>query len=169
MKQHPIFPLNLKNSTAKIILIPCPGYKTVEMTLALQQLKNNGAIALVTLMTSSELSLLQLENIGESVKSLGMEWFHLAIEDDCSPESEFLDQWTLVGPQIHQLLNKGNTIAIHCKGGSGRTGLIAGQILLERGENLESVISSIQALRPNAFILNEHQAYIKSREAMTFE
>ena len=62
-----------------------------------------------------------------------MKWFHLPIRDDEGPTEIFLSAWKKVGNEVHQLLNNGYSIAIHCKGGSGRTGLLAGQIMLERG------------------------------------
>jgi len=51
-------------------------------------------------------------------------------------------------------------LAIHCKGGSGRTGLVAAMILLERGNKLERVLSMVQALRPKALKLQAHVDYL---------
>lgn len=40
---------------------------------------------------------------------------------------------------------------MHCMGGSGRTGLLAANLLLELDWPLEKIISEVQALRPGAF------------------
>ncbi len=66
------------------------------------------------------------------------------------------------------MLDVGKTIAIHCKGGSGRTGLVAAQILLERGVPLEQVIDQVRAIRPNALQLPVHQSYI-NKTAQEFD
>ena len=54
-----------------------------------------------------------------------------------------------------------NQVAIHCKGGSGRTGLVAAQIMLEQGMGLEESIRLIKAQRPGAFGAPAQQKYIQ--------
>jgi protein-tyrosine phosphatase len=49
---------------------------------------------------------------------------------------------------------------VHCKGGSGRTGLMAAQILVERGYAKEDALAVVKALRPNALSLAVHQDYL---------
>lgn len=164
--QHPTFLLSVENSTAQIILTPCPGRKQVKVDDALQQLKSAGAEAILTLMTDMELLALSIPRVGESVAALGMQWFHLPIEDDSHPDDSFNAEWEKVGPTLHRLLDDGKSIAIHCKGGSGRTGLVAGKLLLERGELLQSVITRIQTLRPNAFTLPLQLNYMNQLHAL---
>ena len=48
------------------------------------------------------------------------------------------------------MLDKQGTIAVHCKGGSGRTGLVIGLILLAYGLPAEHVIAEVQKIRPKA-------------------
>ncbi|MCG6200071.1 cyclin-dependent kinase inhibitor 3 family protein [Psychromonas antarctica] len=148
---HPIFPIPIADSAAKIILTPCPGTKGAALIASLEQLKAAGAEAVLTLMTHSELEKNSLSGIGEAVIAQGMSWFHLPIVDDHIPEAEFLRAWKNAGPAVQCLLTQGKSIAIHCKGGSGRTGLLAAQILLQRGECMEPTMACIQAVRANAF------------------
>jgi hypothetical protein len=160
--KHPLFPLSIDNSKAKIILTPCPGTKEADLSTSLVELKEAGAEAVLTFMTQAELDKNNLSNLGISVKGKGMSWFHLPIEDDEAPDAPFLKEWVTAGPAIHRLIEKGKTIAVHCKGGSGRTGLVTAQILLERGEKLETVMSRIKLLRPNAFMHACHRDYLQS-------
>ena len=164
MSLHPIFPLSIENRAAKLILTPCPGTKNISLESALLQLKAYKANAVITLMTTDELKCLSLSQIGNIVKSLGIAWFHLPIKDDHTPDVNFNELWQTAGPAIHRLLENQKSIAIHCKGGSGRTGMVAAQILLERGELLHKVVKKIQVLRPNAFNLAEQREYIESIE-----
>lgn len=164
MSLHPIFPLSVEHSNAKLLLTPCPGTKELPLKSALQALKEYGANAVITLMTEKELQALVLNDVGIAVKSLGMSWFHLPICDDQTPDKDFSTLWETAGPAIHRLLENEKSIAIHCKGGSGRTGMIAAQILLERGEVLHKVVKKIQVLRPNALNLAEQREYIESIE-----
>jgi len=61
---------------------------------------------------------------------------------------------------VHRLLDAGKRIAVHCKGGSGRTGLMAAQILVERGYTKEDALAAVKALRPKALSLAAHQDYL---------
>ncbi|WP_022941507.1 cyclin-dependent kinase inhibitor 3 family protein [Psychromonas hadalis] len=160
MSMHPLFTLSVQNSQAKIILTPCPGTKDAGLNYSLNEIKAAGAEAILTFMTQAELDKNELSDIGESIKQKGMSWFHLPIVDDEAPQTPFLEAWKTAGPAIHRLLDQGKSIAVHCKGGSGRTGLISAQILLERGEAIEPLMKSIQTLRPNAFIHACHRDYL---------
>ncbi|EEY43727.1 predicted protein-tyrosine phosphatase [Vibrio mimicus VM223] len=46
-------------------------------------------------------------------------------------------------------------------GGSGRTGLLAAHLLLEKGWSLESIITQVQALRPGAFTKEVQVEYVQ--------
>ncbi|WP_028863483.1 cyclin-dependent kinase inhibitor 3 family protein [Psychromonas aquimarina] len=160
MSVHPLFPICIKNSDAEIILTPCPGTKGTDLTTSLAQIKESGAQAVLTFMTQEELDKNELSDIGKSVMEAGMSWFHLPIIDDHAPEAPFLEAWINAGPAVHALLEQGKSIAVHCKGGSGRTGLICAQILLERGEAIVPLMKRIQVVRPNAFTHACHRDYL---------
>ncbi|MFT6985165.1 MAG: protein-tyrosine phosphatase [Psychromonas sp.] len=163
---HPIFPISIENSSAQIILTPCPATKEVDLKTSLTQLKQAGAEALLTLMTQDELDKNQLSTIGESVQAVGMTWYHLPIIDDHMPEHAFMEAWENAGPAVQALLEQGKSIALHCKGGSGRTGLVAAQILLQRGEAIGPVMARIQAVRPNAFTQTCQRDYLINLKAL---
>jgi len=162
MISHPIFPLAIENSSAKLILTPCPGTKEATIEASLKDLKRSGVSAVITLMETEELKKLSLEHIGKLAKSIGLSWFHLPIEDDSQPDLAFHESWESARIAIHRLLENEKSIAIHCKGGSGRTGIVAAKILLERGEKLEKVLPKIKKIRPNAFSLPLQVEYIES-------
>ena len=162
MTTHPFFPLVINNSPAKILLTPCPGTKGVDLATSLRDMKAVGTEAVLTFMTQEELQKNGLSHIGESIKANGMSWFHLPIADDEAPEAPFLEAWETAGPAVHRLIEQGKTIAVHCKGGSGRTGLVAAQILLERGEEIKPLMARIKKLRPNAFMHACHRDYLEN-------
>lgn len=160
---HPYDVLALDSqAAASLIFTPCPGTKGTSMAEALATLQQAGAAALISLNPKSELESLKVADLGAEVNANGLQWFHCPIEDDHAPLADFATAWQQAGPLVHQLLNEGKTVAIHCKGGSGRTGLMAAQILLERGSNKEKVKSMVQALRPYALTLEPHVHYFNS-------
>jgi len=163
---HPfdVLPLDQENA-AGLIFTPCPGTKGTPVPQALETLKQAGASALITLMPTAELASHQAQALGQYCEAAGLAWFHCPIEDDHAPQADFANAWQHAGPVVHQLLSAGKTVAIHCKGGSGRTGLIAAQILFERGQDKDVVKSTVQALRPYALTLTPHVEYFKQLTA----
>lgn len=160
MNTHPSDLLALNEGGAGLILTPCPGSKSVEPETALEQLKAAGADALITLMPDTEMAANAVTDLAELCIRRGLQWFHLPIADDHAPEADFVRAWQLQRAGVHRLLDGGKKIAIHCKGGSGRTGLMAAQILIERGWSTDAAIAAVKALRPNALTLPAHQTYI---------
>lgn len=56
-------------------------------------------------------------------------------------------------------------LAIHCRGGSGRTGLMAAILLLESGYAPTQVKSLVQGVRPKALTLAAHLNYLNTHYA----
>ncbi len=157
---HPFSPLVINDDVGQLLFTPCPGTKDVGLQQSLEQLAAAGASAILTLMPQDEMQRNAVIDLPELCAQLGLEWFHLPIEDDHAPEQLFQEAWQQSRERIHALVNDGKSIAIHCKGGSGRTGLVAAQILLERGLPLDEVIERVRAIRPNALQIPAHQEYI---------
>jgi protein-tyrosine phosphatase len=160
MNTHPSDLLPLQQGSAAFILTPCPGTRGVDAADAVGQLQAAGATALLTLMPSSEMVSNGVSALGELCAQRGLQWFHLPIEDDHAPAAEFAAAWQAQRDAVHRLLDAGKRVAIHCKGGSGRTGLMAAQILRERGWSKDDAVAAVKAVRPNALSLAVHQDYL---------
>ena len=92
-----------------------------------------------------------------------MTWYQLPTEDDCAPKEAFFETFTDAKPQLLALMTSGQTIAIHCRGGSGRTGLMAAILLLESGRDWDDVVEQIQAIRPKALTHPVHINFIETQ------
>ncbi|WP_062267737.1 cyclin-dependent kinase inhibitor 3 family protein [Endozoicomonas arenosclerae] len=158
---HPFWFIALPETSAKLVLTPCPGTKESSLPEALSVLKDQGVSAILTLMTTEEMEKNQVADLEAETNKSGMKWFHLPIADDQGPTEVYAAAWSAAGPEVHQLLNQGQSVAIHCKGGSGRTGLVAAQIMLERGMELDHSIKLIKEQRPGAFSSPQQQEYIQ--------
>ncbi|WP_428773609.1 phosphatase [Vibrio sp.] len=159
--QHPTWQLELDSSA--LVLTPCPGTKGVPLQESLAQLKQLGVAAVVTAISRHEMEQKGVESLGQQVQQQGMQWFHLAIEDDCAPDDDFTRQWADASPRLHALMAEGHKLALHCMGGSGRTGLLAAHLLLEQGWPLEQIITQVQSLRPGAFTKAVQLDYIREQ------
>ncbi len=162
---HPFWALSLDailgSQGAQLLLTPCPGKKEANLHDSLVQLKEAGATAVLTALQESDLPDGGLELLTQECKTLGLKWFHLPIEDDCAPAEAFDANWDAANTAAQAMLDNGESLVIHCMGGSGRTGLIAARLMLARGFELEPTIAQIQALRPGAFTRQPHIDYIQ--------
>ncbi|SEH58333.1 Dual specificity phosphatase, catalytic domain [Rheinheimera pacifica] len=155
--RHPFDILTL--STGQLIFTPCPGTKGVSLTNSIAQLKAAGAAAIITMMPQQELTQNNVDNLGAICSELGLQWFQLPVEDDCAPQQPFEQAFAAHKAAILALLQNGNTVAIHCKGGSGRTGLMAAILMTQLGYSKADATAQVQSLRPKALGLAVHQAY----------
>lgn len=151
MAQHPSYSLVCPDHQGSLLLTPCPGTLELDLNGALKSLQAAGATAVVTLMTQAEMQNNRVDGLQAQCAALGLHWFHLPVEDEGAPTEEFTQTWKQVRGHIHDRLDNHEAIAIHCKGGSGRTGVVAAQILMERGTPMQVAMDQVKALRPNAF------------------
>jgi len=144
----------------------CPGKINPEWLWArdlekdLQVIADWNASMVVSLVEDHELLFLQIPNLGSQVKALGMEWLHLPIRDGGIPDRRFKSEWQTRGPELHRLLNEGARILIHCRGGKGRSGLLAAIILVERGCNASLAMERVRAAKSGAIETGRQEAYI---------
>ena len=89
-----------------------------------------------------------------------MRWIHLPICDVDVPDRRFEKGWVTAGPEIHHRIRAGEKILIHCRGGLGRTGLVAGLILVERGCGPRDAIQQVRAARHGAIETSEQEKYV---------
>ncbi len=155
MQTHPYDILPLTGGGG-LIFTPCPGTKGAGLEESLAQLKRAGAQAVISLTPSAEMTRLGVEKLPEACRDQDLDWFHLPVEDDSAPAAGFARAWAAGRAGVHAIFDRRGMVAIHCKGGSGRTGLMAAIILLERGVDRERATALVQGLRPKALRLQAH-------------
>jgi ADP-ribosyl-[dinitrogen reductase] hydrolase len=126
----------------------------------LQAIVEWGASVLVTLMEPHELVQLSVPDIGERAESLGMVWLHLPIPDVSIPDAAFEAAWQTAGAALRARLTGGHGIVIHCRGGLGRTGLVAARLLIELGAIPHEALDTVRAVRPGAVETRQQEEYV---------
>jgi protein-tyrosine phosphatase len=149
MTSHPFDTLHLDTGAA-LLFTPCPGTKGTPLTESVQQLHDAGAQAIVTLMYPSELESNEATALPQVCDALGMSWFQLPIADDAPPNKDFTQAFAKSWPTLKAILSEQGSVAVHCKGGSGRTGMVIGLIMYQLGLDKADIIPQVQALRPKA-------------------
>lgn len=162
MKSHPFDRLPLPNG-GTFIFTPCPGTQSESLNESLSTLKNAGASAVITMLSDEELAYLNVPLLGEGVTTQGMGWFQLPVVDDCAPEAAFFRAYAQHKTALLSLVNQASTLVIHCRSGTGRTGLMAAMLLLDSGMAWKDVKPLIQSVRPKALTLEPHLDFLQQR------
>ncbi len=155
----------------------CPGKKQRgalsgdwdrDLAADLEAIRSSGAKALVTLMENDELTAVQvpLTELSRKAATFDLEWHHLPIRDVDVPDERFEDQWTYSGTRLRNLLVKGEKIVIHCLGGLGRTGTIAGRLLVEFGASPNEAIREVRAARIGTIETRKQEEYVKNSKPL---
>lgn len=124
-----------------------------------------GASAVVTLMQEHELAHLEVSDLGEAVERAGMDWHFLPIKDVNIPDQRFEALWTYSGHVLRRSLADGKKVLIHCKGGLGRTGMIAARLLVELGESPVAAIVRIREARRGAIETTQQEEHVLRSKA----
>ena len=114
------------------------------LNLALTQLRQTGIDSLVCLQETKESQELGLANEQSACETAGITFRRLAIPDFGVPR---LTQLQPLIESLVQDLNSGANVAIHCRGGIGRTGLVCSCILVAFGMDTDSATKRVSDKR----------------------
>ncbi|MFM1959456.1 MAG: hypothetical protein RL588_973 [Pseudomonadota bacterium] len=118
----------------------------------------------VTLMEADEFTLLRTPRLGDRVREAGLEWRHLPIRDLQAPDGRFEKVWTFAGAEMRDLLVRGGRVLLHCRGGRGRTGLVAARLLAELGEPAGEALRRVRDAREGAVETEPQERHVLSVE-----
>ena len=122
-----------------------------------------GCQCLITLMELHELIDYQVQDLGERALARYGEsgWLHLPITDCSTPNAAWEAQWQTCRGPIHDRLDRGERVVIHCLGGLGRTGLVACRLLIERGMQPKKALEEVRAARPGTVETLGQERYVQ--------
>ncbi len=106
-----------------------------------------GAAQVVTLLTEAEMAQLTVQPFGEAV---GARWWHLPIADYGTPEGDTAARWPVVAASLLAALAAGERVLLHCRGGCGRSGMLALRLMVMTGEGPDAALTRLRAVRPCA-------------------
>lgn len=115
----------------------------------LTRLKNElGVSKLVCLLEEEEMSQLGIPDLFQKANQLGIETAHFPVDDNGKPDS--METFKQTVSFATAALEKGDTVLIHCKGGRGRTGMLAAACLVEQGYAPDAAIDTVKQYREGA-------------------
>ena len=147
----------------------CPGKKqrgaltgdwSRDLDLDLLAIRDWGATVIVNLMEDHEMAEFGVTDTPSRIPS-GIEYLCMPIPDFGVPGPGWEAQWDGRGPGLHARLAAGEAILLHCKGGLGRTGMVAARLLVESGLSPDEAITAVRAARPGTIETAEQEAYVR--------
>ncbi len=95
----------------------------------------------------------------QAAGAAGIAWLHLPIRDFSGPGGAAREAWPEVARRLHGILDGGGSVLLHCRGGKGRSGMIALRLMVERGEAADVALARLRRARPGAVETAEQLAW----------
>lgn len=104
-----------------------------------------GINTIVCLLETAEMVQHGLQQEGELCQQAGLDFVHFPISDSQTPADA--DAFRELVNGLHERLQAGQNVAIHCRAGIGRTGVLAGCILVKDGIAGDDAIQQVSSAR----------------------
>lgn len=167
----PLAEVTTPDGTGRILFTMCPGKIQPhadtgpwdrDLDLDMDAIAARGATQMLTLMEAHELeaSALSAAKLNDACETRGIRWHHCPIVDFNVPNKDWQESWSTVGPLLRKDLKDGEVIVVHCRGGRGRAGLVAAQLLIEFGISPAAAIQQVRAQRPEAIETKIQEDYL---------
>ncbi len=116
-----------------------------DLAVDIDALVNQGATHLVCLLEDADLRKLGLTALPEVTRFAGLVFMHFPIRDVDVPDG--IEPLERLLDEIDAAIEAGGRVVIHCQGGLGRTGTVAGCYLVRRGLSKEAALAELVRVR----------------------
>jgi ADP-ribosyl-[dinitrogen reductase] hydrolase len=105
------------------------------------------------------------ELFANTVRSNNMTYIHFPIIDQGVPDAEGEVRWkNEISPLLKQYLERGEKLFIHCRGGLGRTGIMAAKLLIDLGEATpDEAILLVRQARPHTIETQVQEDWVRDQ------
>ena len=133
----------------RIGVSPLPG-RYNELAEDVRAIAEWDAAIVLSLTEMAEMEEMGSGELGTLLHEQGICWKHLPIRDWGGLSGENARNWPSLSAELHGALNRGGGVLTHCRGGHGRSGMIALRLLVERGIEPETALQRVRHVRPGA-------------------
>ncbi len=120
----------------------------------------------LSMTTQNEQAAVGAYRLGMDLQSMACRWIHLPVPDYSVPSAEVMANWPAASQAVRQALAGGGRVLVHCKGGSGRSGMAVLRLMIEGGEQPRSALERLRLVRPSAVETDEQLAWAISAGRM---
>lgn len=124
-----------------------------------------GTDVLVSVMDTEEYARLGVPELLSQAEAKGMTVRHLPVRDVSVPGSELAEPFERLVDAVAGDLHAGRTVVVHCRGGLGRSGLVAACVLVHEDVTAEEAIARVRRDRPGAIETRAQEDYIRTYAA----
>ena len=125
----------------------------------------HGTDVLVALIRDYEYELLGIPDLVERAEAHGMTVRRFEIEDVSVPEPASEGAFRELIDELDAHLAAGRNLTVHCRGGLGRSGLVAACVLVRHGIGASEAIARVRAARPGAVETHGQERYVHAYAA----
>lgn len=132
-----------------------------DLDLDLERLREHHEVdLLVSLMEPHEYETLGIPDLFRRARAVGMRVRHLPIEDGCVPTAGQTTDVVKLVAEVRDALQEGRSVAVHCRGGLGRTGTIVALVVASFGHAPGDAIGIVRETQPRAIENARQEAYV---------
>lgn len=115
---------------------------------------------LVSLLRRYEYELLEIPQLAAEAERLGLETRRFEIDDMSVPDRPRSDAFRDFVAALHADLTEGRNVTVHCRGGLGRSGLLAACLLVFDAKAPATAIARVRSHRPGAIETRAQEMYV---------
>jgi len=122
----------------------------------------------ISMTTGPEMAAAGAADLGADLQAMGCRWVHLPVPDFDAPPEAIIAKWSPVSQSALQALAGGGRVLVHCRGGCGRSGMVALRLMLESGEAPEAALARLRAVRPCAVETDAQMRWARAGAVVTW-
>ncbi len=122
-----------------------------------------GTEVLVTVLEKEEMEWMGIPDLRERAREAGMESLYFSIMDLSAPAEDDLCEFLDLLGEILVRLDAGKTVVVHCRGGLGRSGMLAACLLVLRGYGPQEALVAVREARGEGAVeMPEQEDFIET-------
>lgn len=133
----------------------------------LERLRALGTHSLVTLLEDHEMDLLHIHPLLREAQAWALEALHLPIRDVDVPTAAQQAQVKNLACAIRVRREDGRNVVVHCRGGLGRSGILAACVLTLYCLPVDSAIDVVRSARAGAIETYAQEQYVRTYATQT--
>lgn len=115
----------------------------------------------ISMTETAEMAALGAAGLPGWLAAQGIGWVHFPVADHATPP-EGAD-WPGLSAQAQDVLARGGRVLAQCRGGLGRSGMVALRLMVQAGEAPQAALDRLRAVRPGAVETPEQFAWASQR------
>lgn len=133
-----------------------------DLDLDLRRLRDHYRVdCLASLMEAHEYRELHIADLTERAEKYGIAVHRFPIRDVDAPPAEAMTHFVELIESILGDVRAGKTVVIHCRGGLGRSGLVAASCLVRLGHSPADAIRRVRSARPGAVEVASQERWVE--------